>query len=322
MAKKAKLGDVGEIVTPAGLAYVQYTHIGSHGVPLVRVLPGLYESRPDIEALARERELYFAFYGIDNALRNGQIQIAANEPIPEWARPFPVMRHWTLDNSWLIGDGYEGMTRENIRRMLKVRDLTPEQKKLSTADICPHVVMVKDLARGWTPERAEEFNRLDALESKARKEAEQNLGHSKPGSLDHYLYFPKKSDAQKAATRLREKGWTVEVRKGGDGENWLTLAKQPAPIEEDIGEIREELERLADDLGGEYDGWGAAVWSGHKAKAPLLAWPRKNLKSVKFTRFRRQWDWRMCNIPTPRPIWESSYACYPDSMLNVQTWQA
>jgi hypothetical protein len=49
------------------------------------------------------------------------------------------------------------------------------------------------------------------------------------------------------------------VRKGGDGESWLTLAKQPAPIEEDIGEIREELERLADDLGGEYDGWGAAV---------------------------------------------------------------
>jgi hypothetical protein len=151
------------------------------------------------------------------------------------------------------------MSRENMRRMLKVRDLTPEQKRLSISVIRPHVAMVKELARGWTPERAEEFSRLDALQSSSRKKAEQSLGQTRTEFLDHYLYFPKKSDAQKAAARLREKGWTVEVKKGGDGENWLTLAKQPAPIEEDIEEIREELERLADDLGGEYDGWGAAV---------------------------------------------------------------
>jgi hypothetical protein len=257
--KRAKLGDVGEIVTPAGFAYVQYTHMGSFGIPLVRVLPGLYGSRPDIQQLAREKELYFVFYSIESAWRQGQIQIVGNEPIPEWARPFPVMRHWVFDNSWLIGDGYEGMTRENIRRMVRVRDLTPEQKRLSISVIRPHVVMVKELARGWTPERAKEFSHLNALESKARLEAEQSLGQPKPNFLDHYLYFPKKSDSQKAAARLREKGWTVEVRKGADGENWLTLAKQPAPIEEDIEEIREELERLADDLGGEYDGWGAAV---------------------------------------------------------------
>jgi hypothetical protein len=257
--KQPKFGDVGEIVTPAGLAYVHYTHTDADKIPLVRVLPGLYKSRPDIQDLAREKELYFVFYGIENASRNGQIQIVANEPIPEWALLFPVMRHWTLDNGWLIGDGYEGMSRENMRRMVKVHDLTLEQKKVSISVIRPHVAMVKELARGWTPERAEEFRRLDTLEAEARKKAEQGLGQPKPDFLDHYLYFPKKPDAQKAATRLREKGWTVEVRKGGDGESWLTLAKQPAPIEEDIGEIREELERLADDLGGEYDGWGAAV---------------------------------------------------------------
>ena len=143
--------------------------------------------------------------------------------------------------------------------MLKVTDLTLEQKKLSIAMLRPHQVMVKELARGWTPERAEEFRRLDSLEAQARKKAGQCLGQPKREFLDHYLYFPKKSDAQKAAARLHGKGWTVEVKKGADGEDWLTLAKQPAPIEEDIEEIREELERLADDLGGEYDGWGAAI---------------------------------------------------------------
>ena len=39
----------------------------------------------------------------------------------------------------------------------------------------------------------------------------------------------------------------------------LALAKQPAPIEEDIGDIRDELEALAEKFHGKYDGWGAAI---------------------------------------------------------------
>lgn len=60
---------------------------------------------------------------------------------------------------------------------------------------------------------------------------------------------------------MRARGWNVEVAKGADGKSWLALAKQPAPIDDDNEDIREELERLADDLGGEYDGWGAALKS-------------------------------------------------------------
>ena len=77
--------------------------------------------------------------------------------------------------------------------------------------------------------------------------------------LDHYLYFPQKSLAQQAGDRLQAKGWTVEVKRAADGESWLTLAKQPAPIDDTIEEVRDELEQLASELGGEYDGWGAAV---------------------------------------------------------------
>jgi len=46
---------------------------------------------------------------------------------------------------------------------------------------------------------------------------------------------------------------------GANGKNWLVLAKQPAPIEESIGDVRDKLEDLAEELGGEYDGWGTAV---------------------------------------------------------------
>ena len=46
---------------------------------------------------------------------------------------------------------------------------------------------------------------------------------------------------------------------GADDKNWLVLAKQPAPINDDIADIGDELERLAAEFKGEYDGWGAAV---------------------------------------------------------------
>jgi hypothetical protein len=214
-----------------------------------------------VASLVQQKELYFVFYILGDAMRKGQVQFVSNEPVPEWAKSFPIMRHRGVwDNSWFIGDGSKEFSPTEIPKMLKVKELTPEQRKLSiSSSLYPHPAMVKELARGWTPEREEEFRRLDTLEAQARQKGEQNLGQSKPESLDHYLYFSKKSDAHKAAVRLREKGWTVEVRKGADDENWLTLAKQPAPIEEDIEEIRGELERLADDLGGEYDGWGAAI---------------------------------------------------------------
>jgi hypothetical protein len=45
-AKKIKIGDIAEIKTAAGLAYVQYTHDSEDMGQIVRVLPGLYASRP------------------------------------------------------------------------------------------------------------------------------------------------------------------------------------------------------------------------------------------------------------------------------------
>ena len=73
------------------------------------------------------------------------------------------------------------------------------------------------------------------------------------GSLDHYLYFPKRSNAEEAANRLRAKKWLVSVRMGADNKNWLTFAQQPAPF--DLEDSRDELEAMAKELRGEYDGW-------------------------------------------------------------------
>jgi Regulator of ribonuclease activity B len=263
MPKRAKIGDVYEIATPAGLAYAQYTHDEPDMGELVRVLPGFYAARPDVSALAKQKELYFVFYLLKYALRQGQVQFVSSEPVPDWAKPWPIMRHRCLDNSWFIEEGSKGPSLRDLANKRTVKELTSEQRKLSIGSrLVPHIPMVKRLAQGWLPELDEEFERREAAEAKARKEAEKAAGSEQqaaPKSLEHYLYFPRKSNAEQAAERLRAKGWEVEVKKGADGRNWLASAKQSAPVEDDIEEIRDELERLAEELGGEYDGWGASV---------------------------------------------------------------
>ena len=80
---KAKIGDIFEIKTPAGLAYVQYTHPGGDMGALVRVLPGLFSARPtNFAELSKHREIYFVFYTLKYALRDHQIEIVSHQPIP------------------------------------------------------------------------------------------------------------------------------------------------------------------------------------------------------------------------------------------------
>jgi hypothetical protein len=78
--------------------------------------------------------------------------------------------------------------------------------------------------------------------------------------MQHFLYFPRKLDAEAAGGRLRDRGFLVEVRRGAGGEDWLALAtKDPPGSGEEMEQLREELEALAGELRGEYDGWELAV---------------------------------------------------------------
>jgi hypothetical protein len=73
---------------------------------------------------------------------------------------------------------------------------------------------------------------------------------------DHFFYFPEKSNADAAAKRLLAKGWTAQVAPSPDGQEWAVFATQLAPSEEEFEATRQELEKMAEELGGRYDGWG------------------------------------------------------------------
>ena len=264
-AKKPIIGDIYEVKVPSGLAYMQYTHEGEDNGELVRVLPGIYARRPDdFASFSQQKELYFTFCTLAIGLRKREVEQVSNQPVPESARPFPTMRKAGGRSregrilNWHIGHGLRLYTIQEMQNALFTRELTPEQRKLSIAQICPISALAEDIERGWTPERNEELEEMDRQQQKAARSQTASL-EPKTQSIDHFLYFPKKSDAEKAAQQLRNKEWIVEVKLGADGENWLVLGKQPAPIAEDIEDLRDELERLAKKHHGEYDGWGAAV---------------------------------------------------------------
>lgn len=281
LALKAKIGDIFEIKTPAGLAYIQYTHPSPDMGALVRVLPGLFSARPTYFAdLAKQRELYFVFYTLRYALRDHQTEAVSHQPIPEWAQPCPLLR-WPggRDQSgkvlgWKIIKASDHLTLEFHQRTPILRTLTPEQEKLSIDQLWPHPTLVKEIARGWTPERAEELRLRDVAQAAERKKNEAAEGESTEKAMRHFLYFPGKRDAERAGEIVRDRGFKVEVRKGADGENWLALAaKDPPGSEEEMEQLRAEMEALAREFGGKYDGWEMAV----SADGPDVSVPRQRV---------------------------------------------
>lgn len=101
---------------------------------------------------------------------------------------------------------------------------------------------------------------LDRMTLQQLGKAGANL--ARPTDVVNYLYVPTEVLAQTAGAELRQAGFTVEVRPAATGSNWLALARiDMVPSAENIRLLRTRFEALAVKLGGEYDGWEAAVTS-------------------------------------------------------------
>ena len=111
--KKAKFGDIIEIHTPKGSAYLQYTHKDLEYGDLLRVLPGIFSSVPDsLDGLSKLKELFFVFFPLSFALSKGLVNIVGNTAVPEWAKEKPFMRRAggrAQDGkvlNWWLNDGH------------------------------------------------------------------------------------------------------------------------------------------------------------------------------------------------------------------------
>ena len=95
---------------------------------------------------------------------------------------------------------------------------------------------------GISPKRSETDEQLDEALANAK-------------SLDHYFFFSDKADTDQAAIALQQRGWTIEsVSLDAGQQKWLLQVRQIGPVE-NLNNLQAELDLLADDHHGEYDGW-------------------------------------------------------------------
>ena len=113
--------------------------------------------------------------------------------------------------------------------------------------------------RTWLPRSAPIGSaQADAQVLRALREAGADL--TKETEVNFYLYFPIRDAAVRAAESDHTPGFTATVDQGADGKTWLCLISGTmVPSEAAIRTASVRLQALASSLGGEYDGWEAAV---------------------------------------------------------------
>lgn len=252
-SKKPRFGDIIEITTPKGLAYLQYTAKDALYGDLVRILPGLFQTRPSsFEKLVGGKELYFTFYPVTAPILREVLTIVSNEEIPRWAQGIPIMRkaggrtnQGKVRNWWIVeGD-----------QSFKVDTLTPEQENLSVMGIWTHPLLVHRLVEGWLPKDAGK-----GRPPGARQRTSRETGNDEPLTqrVEHYLYFSRRDTGEKAAAKIRPMNHKVEVLPA-DENLWVVLVHQRAEDKSEISATKDALEALAEELKGDYDGFEIGV---------------------------------------------------------------
>ena len=250
-----RIGDVIEIPTASGLAYAQFTHKVPLYGHLIRVVEGMWRTRPQaLEEVINAPTRFFTFFPVAAALNQKIVNLAGNRPVPSHFVGFPLMRKAGLEPpgggkvDWWLWDGKEDR---------RIGALTPEQRKLSIASVVNDTMLVQMIESDWHPETDVRTNRsYDSVAPAANKRAADSAA---PKAIDWYLYFSSREQADQAASTLRNDGLQVLVRPGATG-GWLALARsEQAPTEDAFADLEARLRQLAESLNGEYDGWEAAV---------------------------------------------------------------
>ncbi len=148
--KRAQPGAVIEVVTPRGLAYVQY--VGKHPKygDAIRVLPGFFPEQPRDWSALLAQEGYVTFYPLNAAVSQGLVRVTSSEAIlPGKGMPNVYRRAgWRNEDGkavlWFICEGNKETRRQ---------ELSDEERRLPIMAIWNHEFLVERLGDGWRPEQ-------------------------------------------------------------------------------------------------------------------------------------------------------------------------
>ena len=149
MSKKTNFGDIIEIPTKNGLAYAQYTHRNEEYGALIRILDGVFQSRPrDFTDLVKRKHRFVTFFPLSAAVNRKIFEVVAHAEIPEEAITFPIFRSGTplkdgKVHTWWLWDGDKSW---------QIGNLTEKQRKLPIEGIINDTALISRIESGWTPE--------------------------------------------------------------------------------------------------------------------------------------------------------------------------
>lgn len=148
--RRAKIGDVFEIKTPKGKAYLHYIYNDKATGELMRVLPELYFERPPgFGELAGSKERYVVFFPLLAANRQKIVEQVGHFPTTNFGKSRYMRVEHIVRGENL---GWHIIETETWHREL-VKHLTVEQMKLSPWGIWNATLLIENLVSDWSLEK-------------------------------------------------------------------------------------------------------------------------------------------------------------------------
>lgn len=146
--KTIKTGDVFEIETHKGKAYLQYVFENNNIGQLVRVLRGLYSKIPeDIEKVVMSEELFLVHFPVKAAFNRKILTLVGNFPLPKNFKIPNYFRSDFRDNEGNLL--YWHLIDYTTWKRRKIDNLDVDQKKLSPWGVWNDTLLIEKLENGW-----------------------------------------------------------------------------------------------------------------------------------------------------------------------------
>ncbi|WP_148226462.1 hypothetical protein [Paludibacter propionicigenes] len=143
---KIKLGDIFEIETSIGKAYLHYIHRDKTIGDLVRVLSGLYTQRPESFDKIINHERYMIFFPLKAAF-NQKIVLKVNSyPIDNYNIPKYMRTEYNVRGEFL---GWHIIDTATWKRQL-TRNLSKEQVGFSPWGMFNDTLLIEKLTTNWS----------------------------------------------------------------------------------------------------------------------------------------------------------------------------
>ncbi len=149
MAKNAKPGDIYEIETRKGKAYLQNLLRHSEWGALIRVSEQLFNVRPsDLDMIFANGHRFLIFFPLNAAAKQGIVNYVGTTPVPSGLDTLPLFRSGNPDREGKVKDWWLW----NGEREWKIGGLSPEQRKLPILEGVNDTALIYFIETDYRPE--------------------------------------------------------------------------------------------------------------------------------------------------------------------------